>query len=155
MDGGAVEINNSTLAQFYPFDGNRGYALHFNANHPLTKLNVRNSLITGYADDLISGDRPGNVDQPFNFNFENCVLRTPKPTTADSVFFKNIIYEDVKDTTKYGEKNFVKIDADKQYYDFHLSKTSSAVDKANTKTALPIDRDGVKRDELPDIGATC
>jgi len=153
VDGGAVEINNNTLAQFYPFDGNRGYALHFSANHPLAKLNVTNSLITGYADDLISGERPKDQDQPFHFNFEDCVLRTPKPTTADSVFFKNIIYEDVKDTTKYGEKNFVKIDADKQYYDFHLSKTSAAVDKANAKTALPIDRDRVKRDELPDIGA--
>lgn len=153
VDGGAVEINNSTLAQFYPFDGNRGYALHFSANHPLTKLNVTNSLITGYADDLISGERPENKEQPFNFNFEDCVLRTPKPTTADSVYFKNIIYEDVKDTTKYGEKNFVKIDADKQYYDFHLSKNSAAVDKANAKTARSVDRDGVKRDELPDIGA--
>ena len=153
VDGGAVEINNSTLAQFYPFDGNRGYALHFSANHPLTKLYVTNSLITGYADDQISGDRPKDEDKPFNFNFEDCVLRTPKPTTADSVYFKNIIYEDVKDTTIYGEKNFVKIDADKQYYDFHLSNISAAVDKANAKTARPIDRDGVKRDELPDIGA--
>ena len=153
VDGGAVEINNSTLAQFYPFDGNRGYALHFSANHPLTKLNVTNSLITGYADDLISGERPKDEDKPFYFDFEDCVLRTPKPTTADSVYFKNIIYEDVKDTTKYGEKNFVKIDADKQYYDFHLSKVSAAVDKANAKTARPIDRNGVKRDELPDIGA--
>lgn len=62
VDGGAVEINNSTLAQFYPFDGNRGYALHFSANHPLTKLNVTNSLITGYADDLISGERPENKE---------------------------------------------------------------------------------------------
>lgn len=153
VDGGVVEINNSTLAQFYPFDGNRGYALHFSANHPLTKLNVTNSLITGYADDLISGERPKDEAKPFNFDFEDCVLRTPKPTTADSVYFKNIIYEDVKDTTIYGEKNFVKIDADKQYYDFHLSKVSAAVDKANAKTARPIDRDGVKRDELPDIGA--
>lgn len=153
VDGGAVEINNSTLAQFYPFDGNRGYALHFSANHPLTTLNVRNSLITGYADDLISGERPQGESQPFYFSFEDCVLRTPKPATADSAYFKNIIYEDVKDTTQYGEKNFVKIDADKQYYDFHLSKTSVAVDKASTKTARPIDRDGVKRDELPDIGA--
>ena len=151
--GGDCTLNHCTLAQFYPFDGNRGYALHFSANHPLTKLNVTNSLITGYADDLISGERPENKEQPFNFNFEDCVLRTPKPTTADSVYFKNIIYEDVKDTTKYGEKNFVKIDADKQYYDFHLSKNSAAVDKANAKTARPIDRDGVKRDELPDIGA--
>ena len=153
VDGGTVEINNSTLAQFYPFDGNRGYALYFSANHPLTKLNVTNSLITGYADDLISGERPKDEAKPFNFDFEDCVLRTPKPTTADSVYFKNIIYEDVKDTTIYGEKNFVKIDADKQYYDFHLSKISAAVDKANAKTARPIDRDGVKRDELPDIGA--
>ena len=153
VDGGAVEINNSTLAQFYPFDGNRGYALHFSARHPLVKLDVTNSLITGYADDQISGDLPKNADQPFNFNFEDCVLRTPKPTTADSVYFKNIIYEDVKDTTIYGEKNFVKIDADKQSYDFHLSKISAAVDKANAKTARPIDRDGAKRDELPDIGA--
>lgn len=153
VDGGIVEINNCTLAQFYPFDGNRGYALHFSARHPLVKLDVTNSLITGYADDLISGEHPENKEQPFNFNFEDCVLRTPKPTTADSVYFKNIIYEDVKDTTIYGEKNFVKIDADKQYYDFHLSKISAAVDKANAKTARPIDRDGAKRDELPDIGA--
>lgn len=153
IDGGSVEINNSTLAQFYPFDANRGYALHFAANHPLSQLIVSNSLITGYADDMISGERPQDEQQPFNFSFENCLLRTPKPTTADSVYFKDIIYEDVKDTTKYGEKNFVKIDGDQQSYDFHLSQVSPAIDKAKPATALPIDHDGTSRDELPDIGA--
>ncbi len=38
-------------------------------------------------------------------------------------------------------------------YDFHLVSTSSAIDNADIGTAMGSDRDGVVRDELPDIGA--
>ena len=53
-DGGDVSINSSTLAQFYPFDAKRGYAIRFSAvKNPLVRLQCLNSIITGYADDVL------------------------------------------------------------------------------------------------------
>ena len=65
------------------------------------------------------------------------------------------VWESVKDTANGGEKNFLDIDADKQYYDFRLDSLSRAV---NAGTVLPhgysdYDRLGLRRDDKPDIGA--
>ncbi len=53
-DGGTVDLNNCTFAQYYPFDAAREEALAYaSASAPLT-LNVRNSIIAGYADTQIA-----------------------------------------------------------------------------------------------------
>ena len=88
-----------------------------------------------------------------HYLFDYCIIRTPKVTTADSVHFTNVIYEDVKDTTTMGEKHFYKIDTDNLIYDFRLDSVSAAIGKANPATALPDDRLGVIRKKTPDIGA--
>lgn len=153
VDGGSAELNQCTLAQFYPFDGNRGVALRFSAqNHPLELFRCLNSLVTGYADDEMMGE-PGDSTVTFNYDFADCILRTPKVETADSLHFVRVSYEDVKDTTNVGEKHFLKIDTENLRYNFGLDSVSIAIGKANPETALPTDRLGIRRDDKPDIGA--
>lgn len=141
--GGDVEVNNCTIAQFYPFDARRGSAIGFMA--PVAKLDVKNSLVTGYADDEVVWTPVD--DQPLEFSFDHSVLRTKKMDTEDSLKFTNVIYEDVKDTTMYGEKHFKTIDTDNLIYDFRLSEKSAAIGAADPKTSLPYDRNGMRREE--------
>ena len=167
VHGGDVEVNGCTIAQFYPFDGRRSTALGF--QYPLPQLTVRNSLITGYHDDEVvwtppssssdgasgDGSSSGNgssAEIPFNFLFDHCVLRTEKMQTDDSLKFTHVVYEDVKDTTMYGEKHFVLFDTDNLKYDFRLRKESAAIGKADPATSLPVDRNGLRRKETPDAG---
>ena len=113
---------------------------------------MRNSLITGYADDQLIGSL-SDAAVPYIYSFDHCIIRTPKITTADSIHFTNVVYENVKDTTSQGQKHFMKIDAAHQYYDFRLSSKSAAIDKADPLTALPTDHSGSSRDSNPDVGA--
>jgi len=153
--GGNVIVNNCTLAQFYPFDSNRGVALRFGASqYPLHSFVCRNSLITGYADNEMAGEKPEDEeDDEFNFNFKNCIIRTPKVMTDDSLHFVNVVYEEYTDTIKAGRKHFRKIDTEQLRYDFRLEAVSPAIDAADESTSLPTDRNGMRRDEKPDIGA--
>lgn len=147
INGGDVTLNHCTFAQFYPYDSNRGAALRFAS--PLQRLICRNTLITGYANDVVMGIK----GELFEYQFENCILRTPKVETADSVRFKNVVFEDVADTTCMGRRHFKKIDTDNLIYNFALDSVSAAIGKANAATSLPYDHDGRERDDLPDIGA--
>lgn len=155
--GGDIFINNSTFAQFYPFEGERGPALSFDNYYPLKNLTCLNSLITGYADDVLMGNKrkvkEGETEKEFNYLFDHCVIRTPKVETDDSIYFTNVIYEDVKDTTRGSWKHFVKIDTKNLIYDFRLDSISTAIGVADPKTALPTDRNALPRDEEPDAGA--
>lgn len=150
--GGDVDINGCTLAQFYPFDINRGAALFFSADkYPLVSLLCRNSLVTGYGDDVMTGIR-GTNGNAFNYLFDHCVIRTPRVSAEEANRFVNVEFEDITNTTTYGEKQFQRIDTDLLRYDFHLSQTSTAIGKADPSTAPSIDRDGKTRDSAPDIG---
>ena len=152
VNGGNVSMNNCTLAQFYPFDGNLGVALRFTSEHPLLALRVSNTLITGYAEQQLLCEQPDST-LTFNYDFDHCFLRMPKVQTADSVHYVDVIFENVKDTTTSGAKHFVKIDTKRLRYDFRLDSASLAIDRANVKTASPIDLNGNRRDKKPDIGA--
>lgn len=150
--GGDIDINGCTLAQFYPFDIDRGAALVFSsAEHPLLSLLCRNSLVTGYGEDVMTGTR-GTEGNAFNYRFENCVIRTPQVAEEEASHFTDVEFEDVTDTTRYGEKQFLRIDTELLRYDFHLSEVSTAIGKANPATAPLTDRDGKARDGAPDIG---
>lgn len=147
INGGSVTVNNCTIAQFYPFVINRGAALRFRS--PLQSLVCRNTLITGYADDVMTGEK-GDV---FNFEFSDCIIRTPKPMTDDSLRFARVVFEDPKDTITTGRKHFARFDTENLIYDFWLDSISPAIDKADAATAIPTDRRGRRRDSKPDIGA--
>lgn len=151
LRGGVVELNHCTLAQFYPFDASRMAAIRFANDTPL-HLSVANSLITGYADDVLMGER-ADTTMAFDYHFDHCIIRTPKVTSADSAYFTQVIFEDVADTARFADKHFKLVDTDNLRYDFRLDSISPAVNAANVETALPVDRDGAARDSLPDIGA--
>ena len=155
--GGNITLSHCTLAQFYPFDGNRGTALRFGNStdgkqYTLQQFNVFNSLITGYAEDVIMGAFSDEAAQ--NFKFDHSILRTIKPKEIDAAKYVEVLWEEAADTVQSGEKHFRKIDGDKQAYDFHLSEKSKARDIG---VALPngistTDHDGFARDEKPDVG---
>ena len=130
--GGDIDINGCTLAQFYPFD-------------------IDNSLVTGYGEDVMTGTR-GTEENAFNYRFENCVIRTPQVAEEEASHFADVEFEDIADTTRYSEKQFLRIDTELLRYDFHLSEVSTAIGKANPTTAPLNDRDGKARDGAPDIG---
>ena len=153
--GGEASLLHCTLAQFYPFDSNRGVALSY-SNHdgdlvlPLTKMDCINTIVTGYADDQIMADNKGD-STAFAYRFINSLLRTPKIEDDENV--QGVVWENVEDTAAIaGDENFKLVDIDLQRYDFHLDKKSPAIDAASTDYSLPEDRDGAARDAKPDIG---
>ncbi len=91
IDGGQAEFHRCTIAQFYPFDGNRGAALLFTNTLPLQSLFCDSTIITGYADDVIMGIQTDTA-QVFEYRFMHTLLRTPKVETADSLRFSDIIW---------------------------------------------------------------
>lgn len=148
-----ANVTFSTFAQFYPFDANRGDALTFTdtidtAKRTIRRLDVANSIITGYADDVIMAYLADTVAKPYRFS--HCMLRTPTP--SDTTCFKRIIWEDVEDTVIAGWKNFMKVDTDLLQYDFSLPMSSLAIDAADPSTSPSDDRNGTQRDSKPDMG---
>ena len=128
--GGMAKINYCTLAQFYPFSADRGAALRF-ANYlgttdlPLYQLTCLGSILTGYEEDVVMGETRDGSEAAFMYDFTDCLLRTPKVETADSLYFDNIIWETPKDSIQ-GKRHFVTIDEDNLVYDFHLDSLSTA-----------------------------
>lgn len=165
--GGNVSLLHCTLAQFYPFDSNRGVALRYtnfidDKILPLNQMDCINTIVTGYATDQIAGASKDIEDEKnaFNYRFINSLLRTPKPQNSDSDNSEgleskliNVIFEDVEDPDAIiGEKHFRLVDINRQRSDFHLNVNSPAINNANSEYTLFNDRDGKQRDELPDIG---
>lgn len=163
--GGNITLQHCTLAQFYPFDSNRGAALMY-ANSidekplPLNRMDCINSIVTGYGVDQVSGVDIDDGETAFNYRFINSLLRTPDPTEENKDNEENfedklinVIFEDVDEPDSIaGEEHFRLVDIDKQQYDFHLNADSPAIDKAEPASSLPQDRDGTQRDNKPDIG---
>ena len=154
--GGKVDMAYCTIAQFYPFDGMRGAALRF-ANHygesgyPLYGFDCVNTLVTGYSADEVMAQEGDSVAL-FNYAFANCILRTP--AVEDTVLLKaftDVVFESPSDSVQ-GAAHFADIDADLQYYDFHLDSLSTARGRAVPMEACPTDRDGNARGDKPDIG---
>ena len=149
--GGEVSLIHNTIAQFYSLKTGSQAALSFgnqigNLSYPLTKLEVKNCIITGYAADVVMLGKNDSV--ALNFHFYNSILRKPEvQDTAYVKYFDNIIWENVKDTVSAGYKNFKTIDDSLQQYDFHLDSLSKANGAADARWMLPLNREGVARDE--------
>lgn len=155
--GGRAVVAGCTLAQFYPFDADRGVALRFtnfvgDSDYPLYMVECYNTLVTGYGDDEVMGETKDSTGV-FNYYFSHCLLRTPAETdSAKMAPFDHVIWETSEDTIQ-GMAHFVKVDADRQEYDFHLDSLSTARGKAVYLPLYPFDRDGVARKKSnPDIG---
>lgn len=124
IEGGQAQIHRCTLAQFYPFDGNRGAALLFTNTLPLQQLLCDSSIITGYASNVVMGIQT-DTTHVFEYWFAHSLLRTPKVETADSVRFSDIIWETPNDSIQ-GTRHFRLIDEENLIYDFHLDSLSTA-----------------------------
>ena len=127
--GGVADISYCTLAQFYPFNANRGAALRFSnyrdeTDIPLYRLCCEGSIVTGYDDDVLMGGIR-DTTAAFNYRFIKTLLRTPKVESADSVRFSDVLWETPKDSIQ-GIKHFKIIDEKNLYYDFHLDSLSTA-----------------------------
>ena len=149
--GGEMSLIHNTIAQFYSLKAGSQAALSFgnqigNLSYPLTKLEVKNCIITGYANDVVMLGKNDSV--ALNFHFYNSILRKPEvKDTAYVKYFDNIIWENVKDTVSAGYKNFKTIDDSLQQYDFHLDSLSKANGAADARWMLPLNREGKARDE--------
>lgn len=154
--GGSALMVYCTLAQFYPFSGDRGVALRFtnyyeDQDYPLHFLDCRNTLVTGYADDEVMGETR-KEDVKFGYIFSDCILRTPEDNSdTSSEAFVNILWEK-PDMEVQGGAHFRSVDADRQYYDFHLVPNSPAVGRASVIPEVPYDRDMNVRGDKPDVG---
>ncbi len=154
INGGKVSLTHCTLAQFYPFGANRGAALWVTFNkYPLTNLVVQNSLLTGYANDILMLGKE-EKDKGLLMTFRDSRIRMPKlEAPYTNAKFENVTYENATDTTQSPRNTFAVFDEKNLYYDFRLKKGSGAIDAANALWALPTDRKGVARDAKPDLGA--
>ena len=152
--GGEVSLIHNTIAQFYLLERDKfaRAALTF-ANHSGThtyplNLEVKNCIITGFAIDHVKKEKNDSI--AFNYHFYNSLLRTEVKDTASAKYYENIIWEnvkDVKDTTSIGGKNFVLVDTHLLRFDFHLDSLSKANGAADARWMLPLNREGVARDE--------
>lgn len=157
--GSVVDINYCTLAQFYVIgSGADGALLLANRwdygddglpkrKHALNAT-IRNSIVTGYQDDVLQGAISKDTD--FNYQFDHCLLRTPEVTGEDADKYTDVIFEDLKDKETTGMMNFVLVDYDLLKFDFHLSEVSKAIGAASGQ--MDIDLDHHIRKEIPDMG---
>ena len=122
--GGEAEVSYCTIAQFYPFDAARGKAIRFvnDQASPLKRFVCDGTIATGYEEDVVEGEQ---ITEAVAFSFRNSLLRMPAETGSQ---FEDIIWESPTDEIE-GTKQFVKIDEEKQDYDFHLSEQSTAKGK--------------------------
>ena len=117
-------VQRSTLAQFYPFSANRGYALHFvNTKLKPMTLTCSNTLVTGYADDVVMGVKADSTTTDLVYRFTDCLLRTPQKEDEEHIV--RVIFETPKDSVQ-GKQHFKTIDEENLYYDFTLDSISPA-----------------------------
>lgn len=122
--GCQATIDHTTLAQFYPFSANRGAALRFDKTEQNLTLACSNSVVTGYAEDVVFGG--GYDGETVQLDFQNSLLRTG--VVNDSEAFVDIIWEKPADEIQ-GQKHFVKFDDINFIYDFHLKEESPAFER--------------------------
>lgn len=115
-------VNQCTLAQFYPLSANRGAALRFmpSDTHP-SMLTCTNTLMTGYADDVMMG-KASDGETSF-YQFTNCLIRTPEITGDEG--FADILWESPKDELQ-GTQHFLLVDSQNLFYDFTIKSDSPA-----------------------------
>ncbi len=156
--GGDYEFVHCTIAQFYPFTANRGYALYLanslgEAYRELKQAHFINSVITGYGDDVIMGSITEGQDYTCPYLFSHCLLNTVE--SEDTTRFVHIIYDN-DHLELYHEKNFKLFDTKNFQYDFTPDSLSIIRSLADSICSLhyPTDLRGHSRmeDGAPDAG---
>lgn len=160
LTGGDYQFVHTTIANFYPFSGERGAALYYTnyegeEARPLTAATFLNTLVTGYQKDEIRGVKMDDDDVPFQYLFQNCLLNTLPIENDDKII--DCLW-DTSPAEVVHEKNFSPTFSLKELlFTFGLSEQSPAVDAAATtitQTYYPLDKKGISRlaDGKADIG---
>ncbi len=125
LQGCDAVVDHCTLAQFYPLRGGRGAALHYGPTKRDMALDCRNTLVTGYEDNVVQSDKSDkdNVGT-LDYHFENCLLRTPEVKDEEASYV-DILWETSKDDFQ-GKQHFVTFDEEKLFYDFTIKSDSPA-----------------------------
>ncbi|MBO7100256.1 MAG: right-handed parallel beta-helix repeat-containing protein [Bacteroidaceae bacterium] len=157
--GGVYTFRHCTIAQYYPLSYERGDAFYVSnvyyngAHHELRNVQVLNSVIMGYAEDVIMGNLYDEYEDYQNYLFQNCFLRTVG--NNDDKNFISCKFEN-KDMELQGEKNFKVFDTHNFIYDFTPDSLSEIRNMADPllMNGLVSDRLGRSRtsDEAPDAG---
>ena len=119
--GGAYTFRHCTIAQYYPLSYDRGDALYVSnidendIHHELQFIQVQNSVITGYADDVVMGNLSSEYEDSENYFFQNSFLRTVGEN--DDNHFIDCKFDNDKMELR-GEKNFKVFDTHNFIYDF-------------------------------------
>ena len=157
--GGMYTFGYCTIAQFYPLSADRGDALYVAnmdermVHHDLQYILFMNSVITGYADDVIQGNMSPTYEDSEYYYFQNCFLRTVGEN--DENHYISCKFEDDK-MALTGEKNFAVFDTNNFIYDFTPDSLSEIRNMADpllmnnqTKDRLGRSREA---DGAPDAG---
>ena len=160
MLGGETEMIFCTLAQYYNYDSERGMALAITDNElsyndrlywPVEKAHFYNCVVTGYGDDVVSGDfmmqskYPDDEQYRVDYLFHNCYMRTVN-SDADSLRFVRTIYE-TDDLEVRGESQFTRFQGYERLYDFTPTDSSMMYRRADASVFakfpdLKLDVDG-------------
>ena len=153
--GGEMDFIHCTLANFFPWKGERGVALHIanyteeeNALYPLRGVHFINSIITGSKNDELMGTIVTKSDtadwsEHAQYSFAHSLINSWKEALdPDTMHFRHIVWEH-KDSAAYASNNFRTIDHSNFIYDFHLDSLSTARGIATSEylDLVPYDKD--------------
>ena len=128
LQGCEAVVDHCTLAQFYPLVGGRGAALHYGPTKRDMTLNCRNTLVTGYEDNVVLSDKSDKDSLGvLSYHFENCLLRTPEVKDEEASYV-NILWETSKDEFQ-GKQHFLTFDEENMIYDFTIVQESPAYER--------------------------
>ena len=157
--GGTYTFCHCTIAQFYPLSADRGYALYVaniderKMHHDLVYIQFMNSVLTGYADDVIKGNLSKTHEDSEYYYFQNCYLRTVGEN--DDNHYIACKFENDK-MALTGEKNFAVFDSYRYIYDFTPDALSEIRNMGDPllMNDFTTDRLGRSRtaDDAPDAG---
>ncbi len=163
--GGDLQMVHCTIARFYLFTGGSGGAAIDFANYdgeerlPLQRLDITNSIITGYQSDEMMGNFNKRYDDAFNYHFDHCLINTKE--IKNDEHFTNCLWDTDESSSTASDavvrdKNFTPdFDTETLTFTFMLSPRSKAVGTADatvTAATYPLDRLGTPRTIAPDMG---
>ncbi|MBR1839611.1 MAG: hypothetical protein IJ782_03350 [Prevotella sp.] len=168
VTGGDVDVNSSTLASFYGYTASRKYALRMtdvndnvngNGNEgeaaqlPI-KFRMRNTIVTGYADDQVYWYPYDSQADP-DILIQHSYLRTVKP---EDEYSKKLLQDNLYDADAAddyqgrGLFTYVNDDGTSFEYDFTPRDGAPVIGAADPATSSADDINGTARKSTPDMG---
>lgn len=118
LNGGTAELDHCTLAQYYPFSAGRGLCLSWKDVEHVTGKNL---LLASYGEPLDEEVKWKESSESSETEEEDKTYRNIDWTSEDG----NVV---LTSFSVAGKDDFLTIDEDNLYYDFHLSETSEIMD---------------------------